>query len=411
VSRSDALRSWQEDGLHDEWSLGDSGGAERGLESGTAHDVLRACGFAIASRQCHCLGASQPQLGGGAIYLGSYAKRILIVDEATEKVSGDIPLATGIPWSVRLSPDGTRFYIASADQDHVEIVDVASRKSLQTVSLSEGRKKVRILAFAADPQHHVMTLLTRSSTKPIDRFEIGPPMFVQYDLVEHKVIREVPWSGETEPGFFFELRYSPDGKSLYAFTDEVLIFDPATLQQVATWNLSLPNEPGLGHFDVGWVDDANDDPAYFNGLFTLEDKLLHRRLLVVGRVNLGERDLDFFPLGPVPQQGRLSFALGPDRKRGYVLLQDIRHHELWTIDIPGKRLLKKTTFEGRPRMAVRVSSNGKLLYLYEAGNTIDLYDAADFKYLRTITLDADMTYDSFHVIGPRSPASRSTVQQ
>jgi DNA-binding beta-propeller fold protein YncE len=356
--------------------------------------------------------AREPQLtgGAGAIYLGSYAKRILVVDEATERVSGDIPLTAGIPWSIRLSPDGTRFYIASSDQDHVEIVDVASRKSLQTVSLSEGRTKIRILAFATDPQHRVMTLLTRSSTKLIDRFEIGPPTFVQYDLVDRKVIRTVPWSSTSEPGFFFELRYSADGKSLYAFTDEVLIFDPTTLQQVASWDLSLPNEPGLGRFDMGWVDDVNDDPAYFNGLFTLEDKLLHRRLLVVGRINLGERDLDFFPLGPAPQQGRMSFALGPDRKRGYVLLQDIGHHELWTIDIPARKLLTKTTFQGRPRMAVRVSSNGKLLYLYEAGNTIDLYDAADFKYLRTITLDADMTYDSFHVIGPRPPATRSTAQ-
>src|SRR5262245_1911471 len=354
--------------------------------------VLRACCFVIAVASATSLAASPPQATGGtgAIYLGSYAKRILVVDEATEKVAGDIPLATGIPWSIRLSPDGTRFYIASADQDHVEIVDVASRKSLQTVSLSEGPKKVRILAFAADPQHRVMTLLTRSSTKLVDRFEIGPPTFVQYDLADRKVIRTVPWSSESEPGFFFELRYSPDGKSLYAFTDEVLIFDPVTLQQAASWDLSLPNEPGLGRFDIGWVDDVNDDPAYFNGLFTLEDKLLHRRLLGVGRINLGERDLDFFPLGPAPQQGRLSFALGPDRKRGYVLVQDIRHHELWTIDLPERKLLKKTTFEGRPRMAVRVSSNGKLLYLYEAGNTIDLYDAADFKYLRTITLDADM---------------------
>jgi YVTN family beta-propeller protein len=359
------------------------------------------------------LAAGPPQVtgGSGAIYLGSYAKRILVVDEATEKVSGDIPLTTGIPWSIRLSPDGTRFYVASADQDHVEIVDVASRKSLQTVSLSEGPKKVRILAFAADPQHRVMTLLTRSSTKLVDRFEIGPPTFVQYDLVGRKVMRTVPWSSESEPGFFFELRYSPDGKSLYAFTDEVQILDPVTLQQVATWDLSLPNEPGLGRFDMGWVDDVNDDPAYFNGLFTLEDKLLHRRLLVVGRINLGERNLEFFPLGPVPPEGRLSFALGPDRRRGYVLLQDIRHHELWTIDLPDRKLLKKTTFEGRPRMALRVSSNGRLLYLYEAGNTIDLYDAADVKYLRTITLDADMTYDSFHVIGPRPPSSRSTAQQ
>ena len=32
-----------------------------------------------------------------------------------------------------------------------------------------------------------------------------------------------------------------------------------------------------------------------------------------------------------------------------------------------------------------------MLYIYQAGNTIDLYEASTYKYLRTITLDADMT--------------------
>ena len=55
-------------------------------------------------------------------------------------------------------------------------------------------------------------------------------------------------------------------------------------------------------------------------------------------------------------------------------------------------------FNGRPRMALRVSSNGKLLYVFQAGATIDVYEAAGFKYLRTITMDGDMPYDSFHVV-------------
>jgi hypothetical protein len=48
-------------------------------------------------------------------------------------------------------------------------------------------------------------------------------------------------------------------------------------------------------------------------------------------------------------------------------------------------------FQGRPRMGLKASSNGKVLYLYNAGNTIDLYEAATFKYMRTITLDMDTT--------------------
>ena len=372
------------------------------------------CHALLAAVAVSGLGKDAPKLtaGSGTIYLGSYTKRIVVIDEATEKVTAEIPLTTGIPWSVRLSPDGGRFYIENADQEHIEVVDLATRRVVDAFTLSDATKRVRVLAFAVDPQHPVMTLVTRTATKLSDRFEIGSPTFVRYDLKDHKVIGDVPWSTDPEPGYFSLLRYSTDGRLLYAFAEEILIFDATTLEQVEAWNLSLPNEPTLGRFDPGWLDETNDDPAFFNGVFTMQDRVQHRRLLVVGRVNLAQKSLDFFPLGPAPEHGEIRFAVGGDRKRAYVLLQDIRHHELWMIDLPGRRLLKKVEFEGRPRIALRTSSNGKIIYLYEAGNTIDLYDASEFKYLRTITLDADMTYDSFHVVPPRrQPPTPPTPHQ
>jgi hypothetical protein len=350
--------------------------------------------------------SAPPKLTGGTgtIYLGSYAARMVVIDESTEKVTVDIPLATGIPWFVRLSPDATRFYIQNADQEHFEVVDLATRTSLESFTLSEANRKVRALAFAVDPQHRVMTLVTRTTTKLTDRFEIGAPTFIQYDLKDHKVIRTIPWSADPEPGYFsLLLRYSPDGKLLYVFSDRVLILDATSLQQLATWDLSLSNEQALGRFDLGSLDETNDDPAYFSALFTMKDPVQKRPLFVVGRVNLDQQSLDFFPLGPATERGQVSFALGGgDRRHAYVLLQEIGRHELWTIDIAGKRLQSKVEFKGRPRMALRTSSNGKIIYLYQAGNTIDLYEAEGFKYLRTITLEADMPYSTFHVVPPRA---------
>ena len=331
---------------------------------------------------------------------------MVVIDEATEKVTAEIPLTTGIPWTVHRSPDATRLYIENADQEHFEVVDVATRKSIDSFTLSEGNRKVRALAFAVDPQHRVMTLMTRTTTKLVDRFEIGATVFIQYDLKDHKVIRTLPWAADGEPEHFsFLIRYSPDGKLLYVFSDEVLVLDATSLKQVASWDLSLSNEPTLGRFDMGSVDDSNDDPAWFSALFTIKDPVQNRPLLVVGRVNLDQRRLDYFPLGPKPQQGQLSFALSGDGQHAYALLQSIGHYEFWTIDLPGRRRQSVIEFAGRPRMAIRTSSNGKLIYLHQAGNTIDLYEADGFKYLRTITLDGDMPYGTFHVVGPRTPSS------
>jgi hypothetical protein len=271
---------------------------------------------------------------------------------------------------------------------------------------------VRALAFDVDPQHRFMILVARTVTKLSDRFEIGAPAFIQYDLTAHKIVQTVPWATDPEPQYYYlNLRFSPDGKLLYVFSNEVLIYDTTNLQKIDSWNLSLPNEPGLGRFDLGSMDDANDEPGYFTALFAMEDPVAKRRLLIVGRVDLAQKRIDFFPLGPAPEHGEVSFALAPDRKHGYVLVEEIRHHELWTIDIAGKRLENQVQFEGRPRMALRSSSNGKVIYIYEAGNTIDLYDAAGFKYLRTITLDADMMYGTFHVVPPRGQARTPATPQ
>jgi len=130
----------------------------------------------------------------------------------------------------------------------------------------------------------------------------------------------------------------------------------------------------------------------------------NRRIMGVARVNLAGKSVDFWPLGPFRP---VSFSLAPDRKRAYGLLQDIGHYEFWTFDLEHHKLGSRMEFSGRPRMALRTSSNGKVLYIYQAGNTIDLYDAATYKYLRTITLDADTTTEL--IVAP--PAANAATSQ
>jgi hypothetical protein len=365
--------------------------------------------FRAAGLAAPFVAADDPKLTGGTgtIYLANYAKQLVAIDEATEKITAQIPLKTGLPWAARISRDGSRFYVQSADQEHFEVIDIATKQTLDTFTLSEGNAHVRALAFEVDPQNRFMMLVARRTTKLVDRFEIGEPMFVQYDLTAHKVVRTVPWQADPEPQYYYlTLRFSPDAKLLYVFSHEILIYDVERLEQVDSWDLSLPNEPGLGGFDLNSVDEGTDDPGFFTALFNTSDPVEHRPMLVVGRVNLGEKRVDFFPIGPPPEHREVSFAVGGDGSRGFVLLQDIRRYEFWTIDMAGKRLRDKVTFDSRPRMALRSSTNGKIVYIFEAGNTIDLYQADGFKHLRTIALDADMMYNTFHVVRPRALVAR-----
>ena len=46
-------------------------------------------------------------------------------------------------------------------------------------------------------------------------------------------------------------------------------------------------------------------------------------------------------------------------------------------------------------MSMKTSSNGKVLYIYNAGATIDLYDAATFSFISAIQLPGDATTEMF----------------
>ena len=349
-------------------------------------------------------GAKPPVPSGGdrLMYIGTYAGEIQVFDEATEQNTGAIKLATGIPRSLTLSQDRSRFYVLDSTLEKVEVVDIASRRSLRSFTLSGGSRKTRIRALAVDPLERFILLVTRSATRRMDHFEISDLVIQQYDLRENKIIRDIAWPGG-EVREFVNLRFSPDGKFLYFFGDDVHILETEKFTEVEKWPLSQPIEPGLGRVNLGPSDDFNDDPGFFTGLFTMQDPVQHRRLMGIGRVNLVGKSVDFTPIGPAENVG---FIMTPDRKRGYGLLQQIGRYEFWTFDLEQKKLLARTPFEGRPRMALRVSSNGKLLYVFQAGATIDVYDAASFKLLRTIEMTADQTTNLFILPRPAATASR-----
>ena len=348
--------------------------------------------------------APPPRLNGGngTLFIGGWPNKIFVIDEATEKITSTIEVTTGDPTRMILSKDRSRFYLVNALAESVEIIDIASRKSIDHFMLSDGRKKVRIRSLIADPLDRFVIMLTKTAEKQIDRFEISPPTLVVYDLKQHTVSRTIPWpNNEEREGV--NIMMSPDGKLLYFFAEDVLIYETTEFKQIDKWELSRPIEEGLGRFDFGPRDTTYEEPGFYSGIFSTSDPVQNRRIMGVARVNLAAKNVDFWALGPARPVG---FALAPDRKRAYGLLQEIGHYEMWTFDLEHHKLGAKTEFPGRPRMALRTSSNGKVLYIYQAGNTIDLYEANTFTYLRTLTLDADQTTELFVV--PRTEPVQSS---
>ena len=343
--------------------------------------------------------------GNGTLYIGGYPNLVWIIDEATEKVVGTIHTKGGIPRRLNLTRDRKLFYIIDATQEVVEVVDIASRATLDTFKLTEGNKRVRINSIEPDPTNRYAILLTRTAVKMTDRVDIGPSTLLQYDLKDHKIMRTIDWPDGQERDQA-NLMFSPDGRLLYFLGNEVLIFETETFKQVDKWDLSNIEE-GLGQVSVsfggfGGLDTVYDEPGFLTTTLTIEDPVQHRPMVGVAHIDLNKKDLDFYTLGPA---GGVNIVLAPDHKHAYGLESAVGRYEFWTIDLDQRKITSRAEFAGRPRMALKASSNGKVLYIYQAGHTIDLYDAATYKYLRTIELDGDVT-TGFFVVPRQASATK-----
>ena len=346
--------------------------------------------------------AAGAQSGGDALlFVGTYAKSIYIIDEASEQVTEKIPLRTGIPRGMQLSHDRQRLYVTDVSFENVEVVDIPQRRTLYTFSLSKAGEQVRIWGFNVDPKERYAILLAKSYKRQPDRYEVSGPMLLRYDLQQHTVTDTIKWpQGREQEGA--GIIFSPNGEHLYFMGDSaIIVLETERFTEVDRWDYGTSLDYGMGRFEFGFSRQPYDDPDIHTGLFRYTDPVHNRRMMGVARVNLVDRRVDFFPIGPNEPVG---FTLAPGGQRAYGLRSEVGNYEFYTFDLVERRISERVRFPGRPRMGLMTSSNGNHLYIYIAGNTIDIYDARTFRYLRTIELDADTTTGL--IVLPKDVAAR-----
>jgi hypothetical protein len=176
---------------------------------------------------------------------------------------------------------------------------------------------------------------------------------------------------------------------MYFFTaEDILVYDTGTLKQVDRFDLQRVVDDGLGQWNFGFPESLYEEPGFFTGMFRSTDPINRRTLMGVARVNLDQRSVEFYSLGPSEPVG---FALAPGRQRAYGLRQQVGNFQFWSFDLANRRVDQRVEFDGRPRMGLTVSTNGQHLYVHTAGPTIDIYDASSLRLVRTVEFRADMT--------------------
>lgn len=342
---------------------------------------------------CAALASAQ-----GTLYLGTWPHTIQVVDEAKQQVVDKIELSTGVPGGMQLSEDRKTLYVNTIEKNGIEVIDVATRKVTNSFVLNEGSKQYRARGLAVDPQGKFVYILFRTIEKKQDRFDISKETkFGVIDLAQKKIVRtaDVP-KDEDQPGFGFggQMRFSPDGKYLYVFRNSVFIFDTSDFKQVDKIDLAKPEYPGMQNIGIGGSLDSIQEPGMLISVFNSQDPVVHRNIFGIARFDLTQRTFSFTPVGP-STGGMMGLHVTPDRKKGYTVAFNgqggNRRCEFWEFDLTTNKLVRKQEFDGRARFSFGLSSDGKELYIYGAGYTVEVYDAATMQLKHTIDLNADST--------------------
>jgi hypothetical protein len=343
------------------------------------------------------LSAQTLSSGTHLAYIGTLDKKLLIYDENKEEVVGEIPLQ-GIPRQTALTRDQSKLVILTT-QMAVETVDLKARKMINHFELADGRSHPRMSrgggGLVVDPTGHYMYATFRASVKESDFYRMEPPQFVKIDLQTGKIAQSFPFPSNMELGFGPGVTYkvSPDGKSLYVFDEDVIIYDLATFKEVDRFEMSRPEYPGASPYRLVAENDPNAPDNVYTSLFTAVDPIVHKGTLGLATLDLNSRKSTFVPIGiELPS---LGFLVSPDHTRGYSIMFDgvggNRRTEFWVWDLASHRVIKKAPFEARPTLKFGLSGDGKKIYMYGAGSSFEVFDGDTLQSRKLIFLNKDTT--------------------
>jgi DNA-binding beta-propeller fold protein YncE len=354
--------------------------------------------------------AAVPPSLKGLMYIGTLDQKLLVIKEDSGDIAGEIQLG-GIPRTTVLSADGTKVHIITTKMQ-VETVDLLTRQVITSFPLADPRSSPRMMrnaggrsfsGIAVDPGGRYLYTGVQVTVKEIDQYRLDPPQFVTIDLQEKKIAKSIPFPKGYDQGFGFGATYkiSPDGKLLYVFDDDIVVFDLSDLHEVDRIALAKPEYPGASPYRLAASDDPNDDPEIVTSIFTSVDPIVHKETIGMAKLNLTTHKVEYKPIGPAfPMVG---FMLTPDRKLAYSLMVTKaganRDTEWWVWDVEKQTVIRKAPVTPRINFRPGMSSDGQTLYLFGGGSTIEFWDANTLQAKRMLYLNKDSTTNLITIAG------------
>lgn len=338
----------------------------------------------------------------GTMFLGGYPNQLMVIDEAKGAVTQELDFATGLPTSMRLSDDRKLLYVTTITTSGIEVVDVATRKVVNSFSLNTPVARYRFSGGVADRSGRYFYILATKIEKGLDAYRVGKPQFMVVDLQTKEIVRTADLDPEDQKfSYRGNLMLSPDGKTLYAFRDKVIVVNTADLKTVDHFELSKPDFPGMEDISFGGGVERLQTPGQFVSLFQTEDPYIHNKVFGIARLDLDMRQFSFTPIGTAPKS-LAGLEVSPDGKEGYTVAVNgelgNQRCEFWRFDLGGAKALDKAEFPCRRRFYFGMSGDGRKLYIYGAGFDVAVYDAKTLKPDADWELTHDITMSGMVVI-------------
>jgi hypothetical protein len=347
---------------------------------------------------------------GHFAYMGTLDKKLLILNEDTDSIVGEIPLA-GVPRTIVTSADQKQFYILNTDMA-IEIVDIPTRKLAGSLNLMEMGGKVRVVAgtrnwmngagsqarfsgIVVDPNGRYIYSTVRVVSKELSEYKLAPPQFAVIDLTTKSVVKRMDFPKEWDTGFGFQASFkvSPDGKYLWVFDDDISILDLSTFKVVDKIALGKPPYPGASPYRLSPTDMPYDGTNKVTSVFVSIDPIVHKGTLGLASMDMNTRKVDYKPIGV--QLPMIGFLIAPGGKVGYSAMYSgagaNRTTEWWAWDLVNHKVTKKEPFESRSTFSFGMSGDGTKLYMFGSGPSLEIYNAATLKSEKFIDLKKDLT--------------------
>ena len=238
--------------------------------------------------------------GSQLMYLGVWPHTVLVMDSVQGKIVDKIDLPTDIVRTLVLSPDEKTLYASTLKDNSIVSIDLATHKVLDTFPLNTPGINYRVNGLAVDPAGKIIYSIATPIIKKIDHYEIDPPQLVEISLTARKITRMVPYPKDEQApaGYRNTIRVSPDGKLLYLFRDNIMVFNTGDLKLVKKIALAKPTDPSSDGSFAGLVNDPNEVPGKVIGIFESSDPYVHRRIFGIAEIDLSNMTYDLTPVGP-----------------------------------------------------------------------------------------------------------------